>query len=194
MDSEANPDFIDGLHFDALLPLEFTEADAEPLPATLSRLNADNLQVLQADASLAESHRAAETKDEDRPWLADLARLEFKLDVLLATLGRLLAKEAAMPAPVPVRMYAAGLEWLATGQRPVAGAAGRVALFINPAFPQPVIIHGQVSGHRADAQGLWAQFAFAGLSPAVVDLLERLVFRQHRRQVAGARAGTGRFS
>lgn len=191
MSADPDPDFTSGLHFAGELPLEFEPLDAEPLPATLARLNADNLQVLQADASLAESHRLVDAKDEEKPWLADLARLEFKLDVLLATLGRLLAKDASVPAGVPLRMYAGGVEWLTTGQRPLTGVRGRVTLYVNPAFPRPLVLHGEVTGHRSDAQGLWAQFAFAGLGAGVVDLLERFVFRQHRRQVAGARAASG---
>lgn len=190
MDASFDAEFASGLHFDGQLPLEFHVLDAEPLPATLARLNADNLQVLQADASLAESHRLVDVKDEERPWLADLARLEFKLDVLLGTLGRLLARDATMPAMTALRMYAGGVEWLTREQRPVTGARGRLTLYVNPAFPQPLALYGQVTGYRSDGQGLWAQFAFIGASPAVVDLLERLVFRQHRRQVAGARGAS----
>lgn len=189
MDSRPDAGFGSGLHFEGELPLEFEELDAEPLPATLARLNADNLQVLQADASLAESHRPVDAKDEERPWLADLARLEFKLDVLLGTIARLLARDARMPAMATLRMYAGGVEWLVREQRPPAGTPGRLTLFVNPAFPQPLVVQGRLTGYRSDSRGLWAQFAFAGLAPAVVELLERLVFRQHRRQVAGARAG-----
>ncbi|MCU0976212.1 MAG: PilZ domain-containing protein [Steroidobacteraceae bacterium] len=187
MSASGDSDFTDGLHFDGQLSLAFEGDDAEPLPATLARLNADNLQVLQSDASLAESHRMVDAKDEERPWLADLARLEFKLDVLLGTLGRVLAREAVMPAAVPVRMYAGGIEWLAQDDRPVTGARGRLTLYVNPSFPQPLQVYGRVIGYRSDGHGLWAQFAFGGLSAPVVDMLERLVFRQHRRQVAGAR-------
>jgi hypothetical protein len=35
------------------------------------------------------------------------------------------------------------------------------------------------------------QLRFAGLSEAVVDLLEKLIFRHHRRLVAGARLAAG---
>ena len=187
MDAGPDSDFTEGLHFDGQLPLAFVQDDAELLPETLARMNSDNLQVLQSDASLADSHRMADAKDEERPWLADLARLEFKLDVLLGTLGRLLARESAMPATVPVRMYAGGLEWLALERRPPSGVRGRLTLYVNPVFPQPLVLHGQVTGHRSDGQGLWTQFAFAGVSAPVVDMLERFVFRQHRRQVAEAR-------
>ena len=191
MEPAGGADFGDGLHFSGQLPLAFEAHDAELLPATLARLNADNLQVLHADASIAESHRALDAKDEERPWLADLARLEYKLDVLLGLMGRLLTRDDAMPAPTSLRMYAGGVEWLPRDVRPVSGARGLLTLYVNPSFPQPLVLAGQVTGHRADAQGLWARFAFAGLSPAVVDLLERLVFRQHRREVAEARGAAG---
>lgn len=182
-------DFSASLHFAAQLPFEFHEEDAEPLPATLARLNTENLQVLHADASLAESHRLVDAKDEERPWLADLARLEYKLDVLMALVGRLLARDAGLPPSTTLRMFAHGLEWVTRESRPADGARGVVTLYVNPGFPQPLRLAGTVVSHRADEAGLWAQFRFESLSGPVVEMLEKLVFRHHRRQIAERRAG-----
>jgi len=84
-------------------------------------------------------------------------------------------------------MFAHGLEWLAREGRPAPGVRGLLALYVNPAFPQPLTLPGRVVAHRAGADGLWAQFEFEGLSPPVSELIEKLVFRHHRRQIAEAR-------
>ena len=186
-------DFSASLNFSAQLPFEFHEEDAELLPATLARLNAENLQVLHADASIAESHRLVDAKDEERPWLADIARLEYKLDVLMALVGRLLARDAGLPPSTSLRMFAHGIEWVTRDSRPVAGTRGVVTLYVNPAFPQPLRLPGAITGHRADEGGLWAQFEFQGLGAQLVEMLEKLVFRHHRRQIAEARSAASAF-
>lgn len=182
-------EFNDGLHFRAQLPFEFRELDAELLPATIGRINNENLQVLHADASIAESHRLVDAKDDERPWLADLARLEYKLDVLMGLVGRLLAQDAASPATTELRIFAHGLEWATREARPARGLRGLAVVHINPAFPQPLQLPGVVVAHRAGAEGLWAQFEFEGLAAPVTELLEKLVFRHHRRQIAEAKGG-----
>jgi hypothetical protein len=182
--------FSTTLSFDAQLPFAFLQQDAEMLPATLARINADNQQVLGADASLAESHRPVDAKDEERPWLADLGRLEYKLDVLMGLVGKLLAQDASTPPSASLRIFAQGLEWLTRDGSPQVGTRGVVTLFINPAFPHALQLPGTVRAHRSGAEGPWAQFEFEGLTPGVTELMEKLVFRHHRRQVAESRASS----
>jgi hypothetical protein len=176
------------LCFASRLPLAFHALDAALPAAALAQINAQNQQVLHADASIDESHRPVDAKDEERPWLADITRLEYKLDVLMGLVGRLLARDASMPATTSVQLYAGGIEWLAQDVPPAVGSAGVLTVYVNPSFPQPLQLPGVVVSHRAGEKGTWAQFEFQGQSAAVVDLLEKLVFRHHRRQVAEARA------
>jgi Atypical PilZ domain, cyclic di-GMP receptor len=44
-----------------------------------------------------------------------------------------------------------------------------------------------VAGQRIIENSRATQLRFVGLSDAVVDMLEKLIFRHHRRLVAGAR-------
>ncbi len=188
----AEVDFNEGLNFRAQLPFEFRVLDAELLPATLARLNTDNLQVLQADASIAESTRLVDAKDDERPWLADLARLEYKLDVLVGLVARLLARDAPVPASVELRVFAHGVEWASHGERPAVGTRGVAELYVNPAFPQPLSLPGVVVGQRESGEQHWTQVEFAGLTLPVIELLEKLVFRHHRRQIAEARGASAK--
>ena len=66
-------------------------------------------------------------------------------------------------------------------------STGLLALYINPALPQPLKIPCCVAGERREEDLRVAQLRFAGLSDAVVEMLEKLIFRHHRRLVAGAR-------
>jgi hypothetical protein len=83
-------------------------------------------------------------------------------------------------------LSARGLEWFGE-QAPASGATGVMSAYINPALPQPFKAPCTVVGERTvDGQRV-AQLRFSGLSDTVVDLLEKLIFRHHRRLVAVSR-------
>jgi len=178
--------------FDGLSYIEDMAWSIEPLAAlppapTLARLDAQNAQTLTADASLGDSRRSLDPADEDAAIMGELHRLEFKVDVLLQLVAQLLARNQALPPASPVCLHARGMEWLATSRDPAPGSAVRVWLYINPAFPQPLEFAGVTCLPRRDADRVWSRVVWHGVAPGVTDLLEKLIFRHHRRQVAGAR-------
>ncbi len=175
----------DGLIFEELLPLSW---DAGPLPQGLSlaRMNSDNQQLLGAEASLNDVRIHEALKDESPALLHELQRLEFKLNVLLRLTAELATHHSALPQAQAARLSSSGLEWMGNNTLPL-GATGVLSAYINPALPQPLKVACTVAGERFDGDQRVAQLTFNGLSDAVVDLLEKLIFRQHRRLVAGAR-------
>lgn len=175
----------DGLIFEELLPTAFTPgALAEGL--ALARLNADNHQLLGAEASLDEVRVHEALKDESPALLHELQRLEYKVNILLRLTAELAVRASGLPPAARVRMTSSALEWFG-GAAPAAGSTGLLAVYINPALPQPVKIPCVVAGQRT-AQGAQAtQMRFVGLSDAVVEMLDKLIFRHHRRLVAGAK-------
>jgi hypothetical protein len=193
-----NPLLLDGLSYADTLPLEF-RARAAPLePAELARLSAENLQVLIADASLEEQRAPVDAKsDADHALMADLQRLEFKVNVLIELVARLMKRSDALPPARAYRLYANGLEWLSGASEVLPGMQGIVALHVSRRFPHPLELPGVVAALREETPGTWVQFGFHGLAPVVTDQLEKLIFRHHRRSIAdarafGARPGSGR--
>jgi hypothetical protein len=176
----------DGLIFEELLPLGFAEG---PLPQglELARLNADNHQLLGAEASLEEVRVSEAMAKEESPALVhELQRLEYKLNVLLRLMADLVARSSAIPPAQATRLGARGLEWTGAAA-PRVGASGLLSLYINPALPQPLRIPCEVAGERTEGGRRVAQLKFRDLSESVTDLLEKLIFRHHRRLIAGAR-------
>jgi hypothetical protein len=173
----------DGLIFEESLPLAWT-----PGPRVegfeLTRLNADNQQLLGAEASLDDVRVHDALKDESAALLHELQRLEYKMNIVLRLIAEL--RYSAMPPPQKVKISARALEWF-TEQGPSIGETGLLALYINPALPQPLKIPCWVVGERFENALRVAQIRFEGLSDAVVDLLEKLIFRHHRRLIAGSR-------
>ncbi|MCZ8129741.1 MAG: PilZ domain-containing protein [Steroidobacteraceae bacterium] len=179
---------FEGLAYEDALPLGMAPCDEPVGGPALAGYNAENLEVLVADASLdpRAPHRDKKA-DDDHQLAEELQRLEFKINVLIQLVSRLLRRDATLPAVRPIRLYADGIEWLERGTVPAEGSHAVLNLHVSHQIPQPLLLPGRVVGFRDDAQGRWVQFAFAGLTPAVHELLSRLIFRHHRRAIAGAR-------
>jgi Atypical PilZ domain, cyclic di-GMP receptor len=175
----------DGLIFEELLPVTWTPG-AQPDGLGLGRFNADNHQLLGAESSLDEVRVHEALKDESPALLHELQRLEYKVNILLRLTAELAMRSSGLPGPARVRLSSKGLEWFGDAT-PMGGETGLLSLYINPALPQPLKIFCVAAGERIDAGTRVSQLRFTGLSEPVIDMLEKLIFRHHRRLVAGAR-------
>lgn len=173
----------EGLVHEDDLPLAWTEVEDLPSEQRLAAINVSNEALIRACEGLEESHRPSE----ESPELAhELARVEAKLNLVLELLGDWLRVQGGQPEPHRVRFNAQGLEWWA-GQGPGPGGLVRVELHVCPSFPRAMTLFGRVVARQEDADGVRTLLAFEGLSEAVRDGLERMIFRRHRREVAQRR-------
>jgi hypothetical protein len=181
----AEPFLGDGLIFRESLPLGWVSG---PLAegANLARINVDNQQLLGAESSLDEVRVHDSLKDESPALLHELQRLEFKVNIVLRLVADLSTRSASLPPPRTVNLSSRGLEWFGE-DAPPTGSTGLLLVYINPALPQPLKIPCRVEAERVHESSRVAQLRFAGLSEAVLELLDKLIFRHHRRLVAGAR-------
>jgi hypothetical protein len=175
----------DGLIFEETLPVVWT---AGPLAqgSVLARLNADNHQLLGAEASLDEVRVHEALKDESPALIHELQRLEYKVNILLRLAAELALRNSGLPPAQRVRLSSRALEWIGETTPAVAGT-GLLAVYVNSALPQPLKIPCVVAGERMQDGVRAVQMRFSGLSEAVVEQLDKLIFRHHRRLVAGAR-------
>jgi hypothetical protein len=175
----------EGLVYEELLPVAWTPG-ALIEGSSLARLNADNQQLLAAEASLDDVRVNDALKDESPALLHELQRLEYKVNILLRLTAQIAVRGNGMPPAERVKLTSHGLEWY--GERaPQADTSGLLVLYVNPALPQGVKIPC-LAEHEILADGGRAiQLRFMGLSEAVVQLLDKLIFRHHRRLIAGAR-------
>lgn len=178
----------DGLIFEELLPVAWAPG-ALAAGVQLARFNADNHQLLGAESSLDEVRVHEALKDESPALLHELQRLEYKVNILLRLTAELAIRSSGLPAPERVRMSSRALEWC--GARSLqTDTTGLLSVYINTALPQPLKIPSVVAGQRIIDGVPATQFRFVGLSDPVVDMLEKLIFRHHRRLVAGAKLAT----
>ena len=175
----------DGLIFDEALPVVWTAGPLAEGPV-LARLNADNHQLLGAESSLDEVRVHEALKDESPALVHELQRLEYKVNILLRLTSELALRNSGLPPAQRIRLTSRALEWFGE-QSPATGSTGVLAVYVNPALPQPVKIPCVAAGERMQDNIRVAQMRFNGLSDAVVEMLDKLIFRHHRRLVAGAR-------
>ncbi len=177
--------FGDGLIFEEALPAGWTTCPlAEGL--ALSRLNVDNHLMLGAESSLDEVRVHEALKDESPALVHELQRLDYKINILLRLTVQLTLRNSVLPPARRLRLTSRSLEWFGEGA-PAVGSTGLLDLYINPALPQPLKIPCTVVGERFHEDVRAAQLRYSGLSEGVVDQIERLIFRHHRRLIAGAR-------
>lgn len=170
------------LAYQDLLPVAFKPL-ARPLelPA-ITALTDRNVRLLQVCAVL-EEHGATEKKDESAPHAADMLRLEVKVNLLLDLVGQLLAAQLPRPVPTLVRFNVMGALWK-TLDPPRVGEQGLLEIWLRDSLPQPLALVANVTQVAADGH---VKASFVPPGEATADLLEKLAFRRHRRQVAGVR-------
>ncbi|HLZ99611.1 MAG TPA: PilZ domain-containing protein [Steroidobacteraceae bacterium] len=178
----------DGLILEDSLPLAWSPGPLVDGPA-LVRMNADNHQLLVAEASLDDVRVHDALKDESPALVHELQRLEFKLNILLRLTAELAVRSSSLPPPQRVRISSAGLEWFADAA-PALRDTGVVSAYINAALPQPLRVCCTVVGERMVDGERVVQLRFEGQSDIVADSLAKLIFRHHRRSVAGSRTAT----
>ena len=181
----------DGLIIEATMPLAWTPGPPVD-DLTLARLNADNHQLLVAASTLDEVRVHEALKDESPALVHELQRLDYKLNILLRLTADLAMRQNGLPPPRLVRFSSQGLEWVGD-DAPEPGSAGVLMLYVNPSLPQPLRLPAIVSD-ASHNQVCAARLQFTGLSESVVELIEKMIFRHHRRLVAGARLAPNRQS
>jgi hypothetical protein len=101
---------------------------------------------------------------------------------VLDMVGQVLAHQMSLPPRTAVRLSATHLYWTSASP-PAAGSHGIAEVYLSPRYPRALRLSGTV---EAVEQG-HARIGLTALGEGVQELLEKLIFRHHRRQIAQAR-------
>ena len=171
----------DELALDDVLPCAWQPL-ASPLPsATLARYQDSNLRILQACMALDES--TAMDKGEESAQAAEATRLEVKVNLLLDMVSRLLAQNAPRPTPVRVRFNARGATWVPPNNSHLQVGAGIFEIYLHDSVGDPLRMPGRIE--RVSVQQI--ETRFDPQPDAVCNLIDKFIFRRHRRRIADAR-------
>jgi hypothetical protein len=170
------------LAYQDLLPVGWRPLARAPDMATVTSIADSNVRILQVCAAI-EEQGAVEKKDEKSPHSADIMRLEVKMNLLLDLMGQLIAASQPRPPATVIRFNALGGVWNSTNALRV-GDQGLLEIYLRDSLPRPLTLIATITQVRPDGQ---VRAAFAPPGEAAADLIEKLSFRRHRRQVAGVR-------
>jgi hypothetical protein len=170
------------LAYQDVLPVGWRPLTASPDLPMVTRLSDGNIRLLQVCAAI-EEQGAVEKKDEKSPHSADLMRLEVKMNLLLDLMGQLLAASQSRPAAMAIRFNALGAAWKSAVPLRV-GERGLLEIYLRDSLPQPLTLIATVTHLSPEGE---VRAAFAPPGEVAADLIEKLAFRRHRRQVADAR-------
>jgi hypothetical protein len=170
------------LAYEDVLPVSWKPVTEPFEPSLVGSYQDRNLRVLQAIAAL-DDHQV-EKADENAPHHADIMRLDLKLNLLLDMVGQLLVASNPRPRAIPIRFNALGAVWQGYPPLPEMGNQGILEIYLRDFVAEPLRLFGRIASVGPDGR-VKARFVPPG--EHIADLLEKLAFRKHRRQVAGAK-------
>lgn len=173
--------FGDALGCDERLPAAFVPG-ASPAPGAAAR----DLMLLRALAMMEEGTDPVREDGDARS--AEFARVEAKLDLVLALLGAVVATRAQALPLLPLRWSRLGARLRLPG--PPAAPTGVLQVHLDPRLPLALELPARLVGTESLGAECLAWLRFDDLDPALESALERHVFRRHRRAVADARRST----
>lgn len=177
--------FGDALATEEMRPVAVLPAPADDHRHRMHLLRAEAL--LRALAVLDDSR--ADEPDERAPADQAVRRLEAKVDLLVSLVGSLLQRDQPID---PTRL----LQWSANGaavEMPsvdaalVPGSTALLRLQPSDALPEAVHLPAKVLAIEPCPAGRRLWLGFDALPAALESLLERHLFRVHRRAIAGSR-------
>ncbi len=164
---------------EGVLPVAWKDMPAALSDAEYAALHEGNLMLLNALAVM-EQPRHGDSED-SLAVHQDLFRLEAKLDLLTSLVTRLLDKYELVPPLAAVKLTARSFHWHGSMLPSEAGRSGIIEIYVHPLVAAPL---------RLPARIEQAGSAVLAEQPQVMrNALEKFLFRQHRRQVAGSRQG-----
>jgi Atypical PilZ domain, cyclic di-GMP receptor len=171
------------LAYEDVLPVAWRPLPEPFDPAVIGSYADRNLRVLHAVSAL-EEHGPIEKPDENSPHAADILRMDLKVNLLLDMVGQLLVSSHPRPRAAPVRFNALGAVWHAAAPHPDLGSQGVLEVYLRDCIAEPLRLFGRIASVTPDGR---VKVRFVAPGEHICDLLEKLAFRKHRRQVAGVR-------
>ena len=174
----------DKIAYEDLLPVRWRPSPSAPTDVQAAHYAERNVRVLQACDALEEHGQLDKKKaDDDSPHSADLMRLDFKLNLLLDLAGQLLAQSQPRVRSVPIRFNAMGAMFQ-SDENLAPGSHGILEITLREIVVQPLRLPSEVVPGAPVGE---ARVRFLWLGETVADHIEKLVFRRHRRKIAGSR-------
>lgn len=191
MHNDAQDTLLGNISFHDNLPVSWEPLSSLPSEGERLRYHQTNEELLQN--LLLHDEQAASQDDDDLESVSGhehFKRLEARLDLLLSLVTEMMTADGKLPPDQAVTISAHGLR-VHTQESEAAGldleetGLLKIQLYLDPQFPRPLTLFAQL----LDVQPQNFTVSFSPLEDRLQDLLDKYIFRQHRRVIALARRG-----
>jgi hypothetical protein len=170
----------EGVSYFSVIPLSWRR-EAEPSSGDIAVWMYGNVTLLRALATI-EAMQPELDGDMGSGVGKVLERLEFKIDLTLSLVAKLLTENAVLPSTCPVFVSAEGMEWICK-ETATEGEDILISAYISSKLPQPLVLPAKIKSIQQEPGGTRVYATFTHLSEEAQDWLSRTVFRYHRRAV-----------
>ena len=170
----------EGVSYFTIIPLSW-HPEVEPSAGDIAVWMYGNVTLLRALAMI-EAIQPERDGDMGSGVGKVLERLEFKIDLTLSLVAKLLTQNAVLPSTCPVFVSAEGVEWICK-ETAAEGEDILISAYISPKLPQPLVLPAKIKAIQPEPGGTRVYATFTHLSEEAQDWLSRTVFRYHRRDV-----------
>lgn len=190
MANDQTQHFVEGIFYEDRVPLGWRILQQLPGSSEQLHLAHQNCQILQALLSMDSMIHDAD--DEPDHIAHELVRLDNKLNLLLGMVGKLLGQVVQMPEPVAACIGGQGLQFGLTAEQAESvtahpGQLVMLEIYLNPQLPGALNLCAELSLKRGPGGAPTGLASYRQMDPNVLELMEKYIFRQHRRAVALAK-------
>lgn len=177
---ESMEDLDDGLVQEEHLPMRAELLPAAPDHTQLYRINEVNEKILKIIDYTDEHHEFSERS-------ADFHILDVKLSLVLDILIEILTKQSHFPTKHWVKLSSHSIAWH-SDEKPAwdPGSHIIVSVYLHHGVPRSLLLPGKMAETKLTEDGKhWETVVrFTGLTENVTSLIEKAIFRHHRRSIA----------
>lgn len=163
------------------LPLSWEPATSRFDAFTLHDMDEANISLLQACIAV-EEQPLRDKNEELTPLAHELARLDYKINLVLQLLGKLVSDNKPVETRA-IRFNALGAQWQMPAPQPNVGAQGTLRILLRGSLPQMLSFAAEVTS----ADGFEISARYLHLSELSAELIQKLAFLRHRKEVADKR-------
>ncbi len=181
-------DFFDRLIYEDRVPLAIELLDGPMDDVDILHDSSGNERLLRS-MSIHEENDVVDPDNEMSELQHEVHQLNHKINLLMSILSDLVKQQLTLPDAIHIKFNASAIRFrvdpdshhLALLPIPV-GTLVRLGMYLSPDVPKPLMFPAEIVEY--DSEDGWVSARFFGHSNATKALLDKIVFRYHRRQVA----------
>ena len=176
-------DFFDRLIYEDRVPLAVELLDAPMADVDILHDTKANEKLLRS-MSVHEENDLVDPDNEMSDLQNEVRLLNHKVNLLMAILSDLVKQQLKLPETTHIKFNTRGIRFCVdpTDKLFPVGKMVRLGMYLSPDIPKPLMFSAEIVEY--DNADDWVSARFFGQSNASKALLDKIIFRHHRRQVA----------